>query len=168
MTRMESQGDDRLLCHCERKRGNLRGRKRNPIVRSREIPTVTPFPRNDKKKHTGVVGHGTRQNASESELPSRHLCTKPQFYTPDWQVKYFFLVIPREHSDRGNPAVRRSSLPLDCHVATVVAPRNDKMVGHPHPIDKWNIPFLPCHSERSEESSVAKCAYRLDPSASSG
>ena len=36
---------------------------------------------------------------------SDDFCTKPQFYTPigKWNIP-FFLVIPREHSDRGNLA----------------------------------------------------------------
>lgn len=45
------------------------------------------------------------------------------------------LHFPLCHSERSEESSRQAQFaPLDCHVATVVAPRNDIMVGHPHPI----------------------------------
>ena len=46
-----------------------------------------------------------------------------------------YLHFPLCHSERSEESSRQAQFaPLDCHVATVVAPRNDIMVGHPHPI----------------------------------
>lgn len=70
-----------------------------------------------------------------------------------------YLHFPLCHSERSEESSRQAQFaPLDCHVATVVAPRNDIMVGHPHPIvrsreiptvtvfprndkEEWNIPL---------------------------
>ena len=69
------------------------------------------------------------------------------------------LALSLMHSERSEESSRQAHFaPLDCHVATVVAPRNDIMVGHPHPIvrsreiptvtvfprndkEEWNIPL---------------------------
>ena len=46
-----------------------------------------------------------------------------------------YLHFPLCHSERSEESSRQAQFaPLDCHVATFVAPRNDIMVGHPHPI----------------------------------
>ena len=74
-------------------------------------------------------------------------------------VCVLYLHFPLCHSERSEESSRQAQFaPLDCHVATVVAPRNDIMVGHPHPIvrsreiptvtvfprndkEEWNIPL---------------------------
>ena len=86
-----------------------------------------------------------------------HACARNDKEASDCCALY--LHFPLCHSERSEESSRQAQFaPLDCHVATVVAPRNDIMVGHPHPIvrsreiptvtvfprndkEEWNIPL---------------------------
>ena len=76
-------------------------------------------------------------------------------------VCVLYLHFPLCHSERSEESSRQAQFaPLDCHVATVVAPRNDIMVGHPHPIVRSReIPTVTVFPRNDKEESDCCALY---------